>query len=95
MRRLWESQDMKVSRLKRVRYGCIFLPKKVSVGKWVELDQKETDDLAALVNLESKPVVKLDPQLLKQYERDVRRQKTRQKVGKKSSQPKRKVRIDS
>ncbi len=95
VRRLWESQDMKVSRLKRVRYGCIFLPKKVSVGKWVELDQKETDDLAALVNLESKPVVKLDPQLLKQYERDVRRQKTRQKVGKKSSQPKRKVRIDS
>ena len=96
VRRLWESQDLKVSRLKRVRYGCIFLPKKVSVGRWVELNQKDTDDLAGLVNMESKPVVKLDPQLLKQYERDVRRQKTRQKAGgEKSKERKRKVRIDS
>ncbi len=97
VRRLWESQDLKVSRLKRVRYGCIFLPKKVSVGRWVELDQKDTDELASLVNMPSKPVVKLDPKLLKQYERDVRRQKTRQKVGPgaRNTQPKRKVRIDS
>ncbi len=97
VRRLWESQDLKVSRLKRVRYGCIFLPKKVSVGRWVELDQKDTDELASLVNLPSKPVVKLDPKLLKQYERDDRRQKTRQKVGleAKNTQRKRKVRIDS
>ncbi|MEY8203856.1 MAG: 23S rRNA pseudouridine(2605) synthase RluB [Bermanella sp.] len=98
VRRLWESQDLKVSRLKRVRYGCIFLPKKVSVGRWLELDQKDTDELASLVNLPSKPVVKLDPKLLKQYERDNRRQKTRQKVGKDSKDSKlrkRKVRIDS
>ncbi len=95
VRRLWESQDLKVSRLKRVRYGCIFLPKKVSVGRWVELNQKDTDELASLVNLESKPVVNLDPQLLKQYERDVRRQKTRQKAGGDSKLRKRKVRIDS
>jgi len=97
VRRLWESQDLKVSRLKRVRYGCIFLPKKVSVGRWIELDQKDTDELASLVNLPSKPVVKLDPKLLKQYERDDRRQKTRQKVGleAKNTQRKRKVRIDS
>jgi len=95
VRRLWESQDLKVSRLKRVRYGCIFLPKKVSVGRWVELNQKDTDELASLVNLESKPVVNLDPQLLKQYERDVRRQKTRQKAGGENKLRKRKVRIDS
>ncbi len=95
VRRLWESQDLKVSRLKRVRYGCIFLPKKVTVGRWVELNQKDTDELASLVNMPSKPVVQLDPQLLKQYERDVRRQKTRQKVGSEAKQRKRKVRIDS
>ncbi len=95
VRRLWESQDLKVSRLKRVRYGCIFLPKKVSVGRWLELDQKDTDELASLVNMPSKPVVKLDPKLLKQYERDVRRQKTRQKVGSEAKTKKRKVRIDS
>ncbi len=96
VRRLWESQDLKVSRLKRVRYGCIFLPKKVSVGRWLELDQKDTDELASLVNMPSKPVVKLDPKLLKQYERDVRRQKTRQKVGGDANKTKkRKMRIDS
>jgi 23S rRNA pseudouridine2605 synthase len=96
VRRLWESQDLKVSRLKRVRYGCIFLPKKVSVGRWLELDQKDTDELASLVNMPSKPVVKLDPKLLKQYERDVRRQKTRRTVGGDASKTKkRKVRIDS
>ncbi len=95
VRRLWESQDLKVSRLKRVRYGCIFLPKKVSVGRWVELDQKDTDELASLVSLPSKPIAKLDPKLLKQYERDVRRQKTRQKVGSDAKKPKRKMRIDS
>ncbi|WP_396586994.1 23S rRNA pseudouridine(2605) synthase RluB [Bermanella sp. R86510] len=96
VRRLWESQDLKVSRLKRVRYGCVFLPKQVSVGKWIELDQKDTDELAALVDLPSKPVAKLDPQALKRYEREIRRQKTRQKEGDlKPRKPKRKVRIDS
>lgn len=96
VRRLWESQDLKVSRLKRVRYGCVFLPKQVSVGKWIELDQKDTDELASLVDLPSKPVAKLDPQALKRYQREIRRQKTRQKEGDlKPRKPKRKVRIDS
>jgi 23S rRNA pseudouridine2605 synthase len=97
VRRLWESQDMKVSRLKRVRYGCIFLPKKVSAGKWVELGQKETDDLSGLVGLESKPVVKMEPAELKQYTRAAGRQRTRQKAGSgtKKPGPSRKARIDS
>ena len=32
VRRLWESQGVEVSRLKRVRYGCIFMPKSVATG---------------------------------------------------------------
>ena len=97
VRRLWESQEMKVSRLKRVRYGCIFLPKKVSAGKWVELGQKETNDLSGLVGLDPKPVAKLDPQELKQYKRAADRQRTRQKAGHgaKKAGPSRKARIDS
>jgi 23S rRNA pseudouridine2605 synthase len=97
VRRLWESQDMKVSRLKRVRYGCIFLPKKVSSGKWIELGQKETDDLSGLVGLEPKPVVKMEPAELKQYTRAAGRQRTRQKAGQgtKRPGPSRKARIDS
>ena len=96
VRRLWESQGMKVSRLKRVRYGCVFLPKKVSVGKWVELDQRDTDELAKLVDLPSKKVAKLDPQELKKYQRVEKRQKTRQKAESTDTKPRRrKVRIDS
>jgi 23S rRNA pseudouridine2605 synthase len=45
-----------VSRLKRVRYGCIFLPKSVSLGKWGELSQKELDDLTDLVELPRRKV---------------------------------------
>ena len=95
VRRLWESQECKVSRLKRVRYGCIFLPKKVSVGKWVELDQKDTDELAKLVDLPSRPIAKLDPKELKKYNRAASRQRTRQKGGKLQPRSGKKVRIDS
>lgn len=95
VRRLWESQEMKVSRLKRVRYGCIFLSKKISVGKWQELDQKETDELSKLVDLPSRPIAKLDPKELKQYNRAANRQRTRQKGVKFQPRSGKKVRIDS
>ncbi|NVK36736.1 MAG: 23S rRNA pseudouridine(2605) synthase RluB [Gammaproteobacteria bacterium] len=95
VRRLWESQGMKVSRLKRVRYGCVFLPKQISVGKWKELDQRDTDELAKLVDLPSRPVAKLDPKELKKYDRAANRQRTRQKAGPSKKGPGRKVRIDS
>ncbi|MCG8519786.1 MAG: 23S rRNA pseudouridine(2605) synthase RluB [Pseudomonadales bacterium] len=53
VRRLWESQGVKVSRLKRVRYGPIFLPSRLSVGRWEEAGQKAVDDLSRSVGLES------------------------------------------
>jgi 23S rRNA pseudouridine2605 synthase len=37
VRRLWESQKLTVSRLKRVRYGAAFLPKRLRMGQWSEL----------------------------------------------------------
>lgn len=45
VRRLWESQGVKVSRLKRVRYGNIFIPSHVRVGQWIDLNDKEIADL--------------------------------------------------
>ena len=51
VRRLWESQDVQVSRLKRVRYGCIFLPSRLKVGAWEELNIKDINDLRGLVQL--------------------------------------------
>ena len=41
VRRLWASQGLVVSRLKRVRYGAAFLPKRLLVGKWHEIDQRD------------------------------------------------------
>ena len=51
VRRLWESQDVQVSRLKRVRYGCIFLPSRLKVGAWEELTTKDINELRGLVQL--------------------------------------------
>ena len=41
VRRLWESQEVTVSRLKRVRFGPIFLPAKLKKGQWMELTEKD------------------------------------------------------
>jgi len=41
VRRLWESQGLTVSRLKRVRYGAAFLPKRLRMGQWSEITPKE------------------------------------------------------
>lgn len=53
VRRLWESQGLVVSRLKRVRFGPVFLTASLSVGRWREMDQRELDILSAEVGLES------------------------------------------
>lgn len=52
VRRLWESQGVQVSRLKRVRYGPVFLPSRLSVGRWEEMTQRGVDDLSKMVGLE-------------------------------------------
>ncbi|PCJ34155.1 MAG: 23S rRNA pseudouridine(2605) synthase RluB [Moraxellaceae bacterium] len=48
VRRLWESQDIQVSRLIRVRYGCAVLPRGMQTGKSIELPKDEIDALARL-----------------------------------------------
>ena len=60
VRRLWESQDTTVSRLKRVRYGDIYLDKKLPRGGWVELDLKEVNYLRELVELRPEKQTMLD-----------------------------------
>lgn len=51
VRRLWESQGLAVSRLKRVRYGHLFIPSAVKAGKYVDVPKKELDELYRLVDL--------------------------------------------
>ncbi|MEB4592201.1 pseudouridine synthase [Candidatus Thiothrix sp. Deng01] len=51
VRRLWESQGVKVSRLIRIRYGNIELPRYLRIGHHKELEVKELRKLYALVGM--------------------------------------------
>jgi len=51
VRRLWESQGLRVSRLIRVRYGDCRLRRGLRAGKWDELTREETNHLRASVGL--------------------------------------------
>jgi len=46
VRRLWESQGVKVSRLIRVRFGPITLPRFLRPGKWKDLEPNEIENLS-------------------------------------------------
>lgn len=58
VRRLWESQGLRVSRLKRVRYGPVFLANKLPEGRWQELMPGE---LAILYQEAGLPVPEISP----------------------------------
>ena len=45
VRRLWESQGLEISRLKRVRYGSLFLPASLKQGTFKELSKSEISAL--------------------------------------------------
>ena len=51
VRRMWEAMGVSVNRLKRVRYGPIFLDSKVKVGSWRELDKQEKKDLLDIAGI--------------------------------------------
>ena len=45
IRKIFESQGLQVSRLKRVRFGPIFLPKGLKEGDWQELKSKDLEKM--------------------------------------------------
>jgi 23S rRNA pseudouridine2605 synthase len=51
VRRLFETQGLKVSRLLRTRYGSQVLPRHLRTGRWVELDKPDIDKLLSEVEL--------------------------------------------
>ena len=59
VRRLWESQGCTVSRLKRVRYGEVFLPSKLKKGQWLELPQRDVDVIYQMAGLPSRDIAPL------------------------------------
>lgn len=62
VRRLWESQDVQVSRLIRVRYGDMEMKRQLPLGGWTELGLNEVNYFRKLVQLkpESQSKVKVD-----------------------------------
>ncbi|MBK0031555.1 23S rRNA pseudouridine(2605) synthase RluB [Erwinia sp. S43] len=72
VRRLWEAVGVQVSRLIRVRYGDIDLPKGLPRGGYTELDLQPTNYLRELVGLEAETVSKVP------VEKDRRRTKANQ-----------------
>ncbi|MCP5142474.1 MAG: pseudouridine synthase [Chromatiales bacterium] len=58
VRRMWEAVGLKVSRLSRVRYGPIVLPRDLPRGRWRELEEYEVRALCEVVGLRhQEPVV--------------------------------------
>ena len=51
VRRMWESQDLKVSRLIRIRYGPVSLPRELRAGRFQDLGRGELEALYAAVDL--------------------------------------------
>ncbi|MER2494014.1 23S rRNA pseudouridine(2605) synthase RluB [Catenovulum sediminis] len=51
VRRIWESQEVQVSRLSRIRYGDISLPRTLPMGGWAELEIAEVNYLRKLVGM--------------------------------------------
>lgn len=82
VRRLWESQDVQVSRLIRVRYGSLELQKRLPQGGWIELPLQQVNQLRKLVQLpaETESLVsdkqnKLDHARLSRMRRSVKKHK--------------------
>lgn len=79
VRRLWASQDVVVSRLKRVRYGAVFLPKRLRMGDWAELTATDHKTLREDVGLGPAPIqLALKPE---KGHRDSDRRQIRKKSG--------------
>ena len=51
VRRMFESQELKVSRLIRTRYSTVILPKELRTGRFIELDAKDIGKLVESVGL--------------------------------------------
>ncbi|GHE79206.1 23S rRNA pseudouridine(2605) synthase RluB [Thalassotalea profundi] len=85
VRRLWESQEVQVSRLIRVRYGDMEMKRQLPAGGWTELSLPEVNYYRQLVNLtpEVKSKVKVDEKVMdnaksRRIRRSVKKHQSRQ-----------------
>ncbi len=51
VRRLWEAMDVRVSRLIRIRFGSITLPRSIKRGRWEEINRDGIDEIKRMAGL--------------------------------------------
>ncbi len=73
VRRLWESQGLRVSRLKRVRFGNIFIPSHVRVGQWLEFEERDIHELYLTAGMEPPPLSRPSPKKVSERQRHNRK----------------------
>ena len=54
VRRLFEAVGLTVSRLIRIRYGCVVLPRGLKRGVWVDLSERDVEQLRRLTNTQKR-----------------------------------------
>lgn len=82
VRRLWESQNVQVSRLKRVRFGTVFLPSRLKQGQWEEMDKKAVAELYAMAGKDAPKPPRILPKDREQFDRQQRRNQRIQRPAK-------------
>ena len=85
VRRLWESQGLVVSRLKRVRFGPVFMTSDLPMGRWREMGQREVDILSEEVGL--KPVALPDMKAKTREKLDRMQRKIAKPIGRGERRP--------
>ena len=73
VRRLWESQNLKVNRLKRVRFGPVFLPPRLKQGQWQDMSDEQILALYQMTGLPEPTSVGIAPQEKRQLAREKRK----------------------
>jgi 23S rRNA pseudouridine2605 synthase len=69
VRRLWESQGLTVSRLKRIRFGSINMPTSLKRGHWQELTEKEVNVVSQFAGLDKVAHKALSPAEIEERKR--------------------------
>jgi 23S rRNA pseudouridine2605 synthase len=77
VRRLWESQGVEVSRLKRIRYGTVDIPSYVRSGEWVELEPADVKKLCKSVGVRADVDWTMTPDEKHRFQRQLRKLKSR------------------
>ncbi|MGD9662963.1 MAG: DUF6794 domain-containing protein, partial [Porticoccaceae bacterium] len=77
IRRLWESQGVEVSRLKRIRYGSVEIPSYVRTGEWVELEPKEVKRICKEMGIRADTDWSMTPEEGHRFQRQVKKLRSR------------------